>query len=139
MLETKCIGENFKMLMTVVAIFVTNSNIFLPEQRGNYFKKCHQHQYLVINIHKLSPTSGHQHHDATNVTITFIQQTDSISNLFLLYQNGIIECSIFEYGSLEFIGFRDSETENDRTWTGWSEQWSWPGSFKFKLYGKDLN
>ena len=40
MLETKCVGDNYKMLVTVLAILVTNI-----------------HYLLGTNIEKMSPTS----------------------------------------------------------------------------------
>ena len=43
--ESKCVGDNFQMLVTVSAI-------------------------LVTNIQKLSPTLSHQHYEVTNINDT---------------------------------------------------------------------
>ena len=36
----------------------------------NYLSVGHQHSNYVTNILKLSPTSGRQHHDETNIIVT---------------------------------------------------------------------
>ena len=52
MLETKCVGDNFEMLVSVFAVFVTNILYLIALALGT--NNCHRHK--VINIH-LSPTS----------------------------------------------------------------------------------
>ena len=62
MLETKCVGNNFKMLVTVLAILVTNINYLFTLASGNNIQRCRQDPNSVTNIRKLSPTLSHQHH-----------------------------------------------------------------------------
>ena len=63
MLETKCVGDNFKMLVTILIMLVTNILYLLTS------KRCHQDLNSVANILKLSPTVSHQHHNVTNMTV----------------------------------------------------------------------
>ena len=58
MLETKYVGDNFEMLVTVLADFDTNIFYILPVASGiNIQKKspiskfCHKHPKIVTNIH----------------------------------------------------------------------------------------
>ena len=62
MLETKCVGNNYEMLVTVFAIMVTIIQYLFTLALGTSIKKvsptskfCHQHQKIVINFK--SPTS----------------------------------------------------------------------------------
>ena len=57
-LETKCAGDNFRMLMTVMAILVIDIHNLFSFAPG-------------INIYKSSPTLSHQHRDVTNITKIF--------------------------------------------------------------------
>ena len=57
MLETKCVGDNFKMLVTALTVFVINILYFLTlAPRTNILKMsqiskfCHQHPKIVTNI-----------------------------------------------------------------------------------------
>jgi len=67
MLETKYVGDNFEMLVTVLTDFVTNILFLLPFTSGTNIQKispiskfCHQHPKIVTNIK--SPTfTCHQH------------------------------------------------------------------------------
>ena len=93
MLETKCAGDNLKMLVTLAS----SSNI----QNGSYYrvetffdeedtitrtssKRCHQDLNSVANILKLSPTVSHQHQNITNmpvaklkaIKVTFCQKAE---------------------------------------------------------------
>ena len=73
MLETKYVGDNFEMLVTVLAHFVTNILFLLLLASGTNIEKmspiskfCHQHK--VTNIK--SPTSTcHQHRLVTNIYV----------------------------------------------------------------------
>ena len=59
MLETKCVGGNFKMLMTVLAFLITNINF------------RHQHSQIVTNFKSptsLSPLYSHVIHSFFNKT-----------------------------------------------------------------------
>ena len=67
MLETKCVGDNYKILVTVLTILVTNIYYFT-------FKRCRQHTNDVTKIKKLLPTLSHRHHDVNNVTVTFFKK-----------------------------------------------------------------
>ena len=67
MLKTKCVGDNFEILVTVLAVFVTNILCCLTLASGTYIQKmspiskcCHQQPKIVIYIK--SPTcTCHQH------------------------------------------------------------------------------
>ena len=64
MLETKCVGENFEMLVTVLAIFVTNILYLLTLESGANIEK------IVTNIEILSITSKNCHQDkVTNIYV----------------------------------------------------------------------
>ena len=69
MLETICVGNNFKMLVTVLNFFfVTNIHYLFTLaspmlHRAPRFKRCHQQQQIVANL-------SHQHKDVTNITDT---------------------------------------------------------------------
>ena len=70
MLETKCVGDNFKMLVTVLAFLVTNIHYLFTLASGTNIQKMsptskfsHQHPQIV-------PTLSHQHNDVTNITVT---------------------------------------------------------------------
>ena len=65
-LETKCVGDNFKMLVTVLAILVTNILYLLTLASGTNIQKCHQDLISVAYKLKLSPTVSCQHHNVTN-------------------------------------------------------------------------
>ena len=58
MLETKCVGNNFDMLVTVLAVFVINILYILSlasttniQKMSLIFKFHHQHPKIVTNIH----------------------------------------------------------------------------------------
>ena len=64
MLETKCVGDNIKMLVTVLAILVTNIHYLFILASGTDIQKmsprskfCHQHPKIVSNFN-LSRTRG---------------------------------------------------------------------------------
>ena len=58
-METKCVDDNYKMLVTVLVILVTNIHYLFTLASGT-------------NIYKSSPTLSHQHHDVTNMTVTLV-------------------------------------------------------------------
>ena len=62
MLETKCFGDNLKMLVTTLAILVANIHYFFHKRLAPTLKRCHQDRHSVTNIQKLSPTLSYQHH-----------------------------------------------------------------------------
>ena len=51
MLETKCVSDNYKMLVTVMAILVTNIHYVYIR-----FTNIHKHRNFFTNIQKLSQT-----------------------------------------------------------------------------------
>ena len=64
MLETKCVDDKYKMLVTVLAILVTNINFL---HQSFYIAVWHQHLKDITNIESQSPTFTnrwyvHQHH-----------------------------------------------------------------------------
>ena len=65
MLETKCVGDNLKMLVTLLAHW----------RRAPTSKWCHQDLNSVASILKLSTTSSHQHQNVTNMTIAVLFDT----------------------------------------------------------------
>ena len=66
MLESKCVGDNYKILVTVFVILGSNIHYFLLWRRPPTFERCHQYRISVSNIHKSSPTLSHQHKYASN-------------------------------------------------------------------------
>ena len=62
MLKTKFADDNFKMLLTVLAILVTNILYHLTLALGINIQKMSPRLYSVANILKLSATVSHQHH-----------------------------------------------------------------------------
>ena len=69
MLETICVGDNFKMLVTVLAILVTNIHYLFILRPGT-------------NIHKMSPTSQNRHQLlVTNISFTEINFWESTWNI----------------------------------------------------------
>ena len=73
MLQTKCVGDDFKMLLTVLPTLITNilylfSKKFLHKRQAPTFKRCRQHRNSITSIHKSSPTLRHQHHGHQNIT-----------------------------------------------------------------------
>jgi len=87
MLEMKSVGDNFKMLVTVLAILVTNILYFLTLASGcPTSKRWHQDLKFVAKILKLSPTVSHQHHNVTNMTLavelTLVSHVLSFSSFF---------------------------------------------------------
>ena len=50
MLETKCVGDNFEMWVTVLTVFVTYIVYLLTIVSG---KRCHQYQNSVTDIKSL--------------------------------------------------------------------------------------
>ena len=74
MLETECVGDNYKILVTVLAIFITNIHYFFALQVAS-----------GTNIQRMSPTSkfcsptlSHTHHDVTNITFTHEQNSKKV-------------------------------------------------------------
>ena len=68
MLETKCVGDNYKMLVTVLAILVTNIHYLFRLASGTNIPKMpptstfsHQHPQIVTNFRWLT-SRFHQHH-----------------------------------------------------------------------------
>ena len=72
MLETKCVGENFEMLVTVSV--------------------KHQHQKDVANIEILSPTSRNFHQDKVT-NILFITNNPTLLAVLLRFADGIQQLS----------------------------------------------
>ena len=72
MLETKCVDDNLKMLVTVLAISVTNILYFITLASGTNIQKMSPNINFVANILKLSPTVSHQHQNVTNMTVAAI-------------------------------------------------------------------
>ena len=76
MLVTKCVSDNYKMLMTFCATLATKSHYlfkrFLLYERTN-IRKLHPSKYTQ-HINKSSPTLSHQHHDVTKITVTVIMR-----------------------------------------------------------------
>ena len=68
-LETKCVGDNLRLLVTVLAILTTNILYVLTLASGTNILGCHQDLKSVANNPKLSPTVSHQHHNITNMTV----------------------------------------------------------------------
>ena len=66
MLETKYVGDNFKMLVSVLAILVTN---ILCLSMSGTSKRCHQDLNSVANILKC-----HQRHNVTIMTVALLWQ-----------------------------------------------------------------
>ena len=68
MLETKCVGDNYKMLVTVLAILITNIHYPFALASGTNIQKIsptskfsHQHPKIVINF-MMPPLVTNQHH-----------------------------------------------------------------------------
>ena len=66
MLETKYVGDNFEMLVTVLAVFVTNILYILALVQPSTTKRCHQYRNSVTKNQKFAeikwPTlTFHQH------------------------------------------------------------------------------
>ena len=68
MLVTKCVSDNYTMLVTVLAILVTNIHYLFTLASGINIQKmsltskfCHQHPKIVTNF-KLLTSRCHQHH-----------------------------------------------------------------------------
>ena len=84
MLETKCVGDNFEMFVTVSAILVTIIQKIWPLS-----KFCHQHPQIVTNIKSPSSTC-HQHFVAIMIwscSPCNIDTIDTIMPLNILYRN----------------------------------------------------
>ena len=69
---TKCVGDNFKMLVTLLAILVTNIRYLLTLGSGTNFQKmsprslfCRQHSKIVTNFK--SPTLQCHQHDCSRI------------------------------------------------------------------------
>ena len=62
MLETKCVSDNYKILVTVLAILITSIHDLITLTSST--------NKDVTNIHKSTQTLSHQHHDVTNITVT---------------------------------------------------------------------
>ena len=54
MLETKCVGDNFEILVTVLVVFVGNI-LYLLTWASLTTKRCQQYRNSVTNIRRLSP------------------------------------------------------------------------------------
>ena len=91
MLETKCVGDNFKILVTVLTIFATNINYFLHERRV--------------------PKSCHQYHDVTKNSATFVIldcKQSTVSNLFYAF-NLIVKKTFLMENDSEVKVMRESD------------------------------
>ena len=67
MLETKCVGDNFKMLVTVFCHFGPQHPLFF------YISVRHQHSKDVTKIEIPTPTSKNGHQlQVTNITVTIL-------------------------------------------------------------------
>ena len=91
MLKTKYVGDNFEMLVTVVADFVTNILYLLALASGTNIQKmspiskfCHQHPKIVTNI-KPPTSTCHQH----LCSLMHIRQLFTILNEFDPYLSHI--------------------------------------------------
>jgi len=76
MLETKYVGDNFEMLVTVFADFVTNILYLSALASGTNIQKiskfCHQHLKITTNIkYENSPKSSIEIHLQINFKWTF--------------------------------------------------------------------
>ena len=58
MLKTKCVGDNFNMLVIVVDILATKNYISVRHQHSKDVTKIK----TITKIQKMSPTLSHQHH-----------------------------------------------------------------------------
>ena len=100
MLETKCVGDNFEMLLTVLAIMVTNINYLFTLALGTNIKKIHQHRNSVTNIQKSSPILGYQHdcHRSERQSakdgrqVWFMEDFDSLGSLTYSMQHTALIC-----------------------------------------------
>ena len=55
-LETKCFGDNFETIVTVLVVFVTNVfYVSTLASREPTSKRCHRHRNTVTNTQKWSP------------------------------------------------------------------------------------
>ena len=61
MLETNCVGDNFEILVTDLAVFATNILYLLTQASGTNIQRCHQYRNSVTNTRKLSQTYSLQH------------------------------------------------------------------------------
>ena len=102
MLETKCVGDSFKMLVTGFGHF---GLYFLTLPWTPTSKRCHQDLNSVDNILNLPPTVSHQHHNVTNMTITdgiYCLHTCSMRKIrFIIYLSYFVQP--FRNGILLFV------------------------------------
>ena len=89
MLETKCVGDNFQMLVTVL---VTNILYLLTLASGTNIQRCHQDLNSVPNILKLTLTVSHNHHNVTNMTVASFTNDWSSSGFLSLTK---LPCGMF--------------------------------------------
>ena len=67
MLESKCVGDNFEMLVTILSGFVTNILCLSTLASGtNIQNQAFQNQPLVTNVDILSLASKNCHQDKVN-------------------------------------------------------------------------
>ena len=87
--KKKRVDDNHKMLVTVLAIFVTNIH-YLITLASLHSKDVTEHLNSVSIIHKSSPTLSHQHHDVTNMLqYTLLANFWEISETVLLKNSSI--------------------------------------------------
>ena len=78
--ETKCVGDKFEILLTILAVFVINTLYFSKDNIG------HQHPKDVTNIEILSVTCKNYHqHKVTNLHLSPIFMWPSKTGWFLIF------------------------------------------------------
>ena len=92
MLETKCVGDTFEMLVTVLAISVTNILYLLTLALGTNIQKMSSRS-SVASILKLSPTVSH--HNVTNMTVAKHHSLILNFGLFLSIENTFVVSRLF--------------------------------------------
>ena len=85
MLETRCVGDNFRMLVTVLVILT--SIIFLQKHRAPTFKRCHQHC------------------DDTNITVSGVIYMTIIAQKSILIHFLIDFCCSYNFEHLFLLQF----------------------------------
>ena len=86
MLETKCSGDNLKVLVSVLVNFVIRIHYCFTSASGTNNQKMSPNRKSVTNIRKLLPTLSHQHHYHFGLLKMHAQQFESNDSMpiFLL-------------------------------------------------------
>ena len=93
MLETKCAGDNYKMLVTVKGILVTNIHYLFTLASGTKIQKRSRttkfyNQYPKMVKHFMSPTSRyHRNPDVANITFITFQSKCLLLKLMLVFKS----------------------------------------------------